>query len=312
MAAQTKASNVPKVTIGMCIKNSGVMVRKALDSILCQDYSLSSMELVVVDGNSQDRTIDILKGRMTNTELKVKIFSENSGLATARQMVVDKAVGDYVVWVDADMILSRSYVLRQVAFMDGHPEVGIAAGKYSVHMGQGMAADLENIVYAVDSAFGEIGASKFGYLPGTEGSIFRIKAIRQIGGFDVSMDGAAEDTEVAYRMIFKGWKIAITQEMFAESTRASWLSLWRQYMWYGRGGHFIFHKDCNMISLLKMTPMAGFYAGVIRCPKAYLLVHKRFVFFLPFHYAYKRVAWFIGFITAHSGGYGHSDKVKKI
>jgi hypothetical protein len=32
------------------------------------------------------------------------------------------------------------------------------------------------------------------YLPGTEGSIYRVKATREIGGFDTRIDGAAEDT----------------------------------------------------------------------------------------------------------------------
>lgn len=308
MESQNKRGNAVRVTIGMCVKNSESIVKKALESVLNQDFPLHLMELIIVDGNSSDGTVKLIKERLKNTDLRFKIFSENSGLGIARQMVVDNAIGDYIVWVDADMILPSSYVLKQVNFMDSHPEVGLAAGKYDVHIGQGAVADLENIVYAVDSVYGETSASKFGHLPGTEGSIFRVKAIRQIGGFDTRMNGAAEDTEVAYRIRCEGWEIALTQEKFAESTRQSWSSLWAQYVWYGRGGHFVFHKDSGGISLLKMTPMAGFLAGVLRCPKACLLIHKKVVFLLPFHYAYKRTAWLFGFISAHLDGYGHFQK----
>jgi len=305
MELQFAKSNAIRVTVGMCVKNSRSIVKKALDSVLNQDTPHYLMELIIVDGNSTDGTVKLLYDDLKNTDLRFRIFSENSGLGTARQMVVDKALGDYIVWVDADMILTNSYISNQVAFMDEHPKVGIAAGKYDVHIGHGVVADLENVVYVVDSVYGAPSASKFGSLPGTEGCIFRVKAIRQIGGFDTRMSGAAEDTEVAYRMRCKGWKIALTKEKFAESTRQSWSSLWAQYVWYGRGGHFVFHKDSGGLTLWKMTPMAGFVAGVLRSPKAYLLIHKKVIFLLPFHYTYKRTAWLFGFISAHLEGYGH-------
>jgi glycosyltransferase involved in cell wall biosynthesis len=304
MGSQKKKEAV-RVTIGMCVKNSEKTVKSALESVLNQNIPRHEMELIIVDGYSNDSSVKFLKERLKKTDIKFRFFFENSGLGMARQMVVDRAIGDYVIWVDADMILPQSYVLKQVSFMDDHPKVGIAAGKYALYIGQGTVADLENIVYAVDSVYGEKGASKFGHLPGTEGSIFRLNAIRQIGGFDTRINGASEDIEVAYRMRRKGWELAITNEKFAESTRQSWLSLWTQYVWYGRGSHFVFHKDSGGISLWKMMPMAGFLAGVLRTPKAYLLIHKKTVFLLPFHYTYKRTAWLFGFISAHVDGYGH-------
>ena len=118
--------------------------------------------------------------------------------------------------------------------------------------------------------------------------------------------GAAEDTELACRLISEGWALSGTGQYFTESTRNSLFSLWRQYIWYGYGGHFIFHKNINMLTLWKMSPFAGFVAGLLRSSGAYRLVHKPFVFLLPFHYAFKRIAWFLGFFSAHVKGYGHA------
>jgi len=277
----------------------------AIESVLEQDFPQDRTELIVVEGFSRDKTLSIVEANLRNSTLRYRIFRENSGLGTARQIVVDNASGKYIVWVDGDMILPNNYVQRQVDFMEANPLVGIAGGKFDIHLGQGLAADLENMVYVADSVYGEKGASMFGYLPGTEGAIFRIDAIKQIGGFDTRMDGAAEDTEIAYRMKVKGWKLTVTKETFTESTRQSWLSLWKQYAWYGRGGHFIFHKDRNMITLWKMTPMAGFLAGLLRCPGAYQLTHQKTIFLLPIHYTFKRIAWFLGFLKGHMEGYGH-------
>ena len=110
---------------------------------------------------------------------------------------------------------------------------------------------------------------------------------------------------MAYRVRAKGWELTMTKEMFTESTRGTWLSLWKQYVWYGRGGHFIFHKDPAALNLLQMSPIAGFLAGILRSPGAYLLTHNRSFFLLPVHYTYKRLAWLFGFCDAHLNGYGH-------
>jgi glycosyltransferase involved in cell wall biosynthesis len=294
------------VTVGLCVKNGASIIKKAVDSLCSQTFPAQNIELIVVDGNSKDNTLKIIQENLKADFGRVQIFQENSGLGIARQMVVQKASGKYIVWVDADMTLAPDYLQNQVAFMEQHPDVGIAGGKYSVHIGHGLAADLENIVYAVDSVYGQRGsASKFGYLPGAEGAIYRVEAVRQVGGFDTRINGAAEDTEMAYRVRAKGWKLAITKEKFTESTRASWQSLWSQYVWYGRGGHFIFHKDPNSLNLLQMSPMAGFLAGILRSPGAYLLTHNKTFFLLPVHYTYKRLAWLCGFCDAHLNGYGH-------
>lgn len=294
-----------KVTIGICVKNSEQTIEKAIRSVLNQDFPRKSMQLIIVDGNSHDRTLEILKANLENANTEAEIFSESSGLGVARQIVVDNAAGDFIIWVDADNILSNSYVRGQIDFMDNHPEVGIAAGRYGFCFGSGLAANLENIFYATDSVLDENGVPRRRNLAGTEGAIYRVKAVRQIGGFDTRMNGACEDYDVAYRMKQSGWGISYTKEILIESTRKSWSELWKQYVWYGRGGHFVFHKCPSAIKLWKMSPMAGFVVGVLSCPAAYLLFHKKIVFLLPFYNVYKMLAYFYGFFNAHLDEYGH-------
>lgn len=299
------------ITIGFCVKNVEDTVKEAMHSIIDQNYPRDSMEVIVVEGFSEDHTFQIVKDELSRSDINRRIFRDNKGLGAARQIVVENARGKYIVWVDGDMILPDDYVQGQVEFIENNPSVAVAGGKYRLHQSEGVVADLENVVYAVDSAYGRKGASKFGCLPGTEGAIFRLEAIRQVGGFDTCIKGAAEDTELAYRLIAKGWKLGETEQFFIESTRNSWISLWNQYFWYGYGGHFIFHKDVSMLTLWKMTPPAGFVSGVVRCLGAYRLTHRAIVFFLPFHYTFKRIAWFFGFLKGHRDSYGHQKRNMK-
>jgi len=295
------------VTVGLCVKNGAETIHTAIQSLCSQTYPPEDTELLVVDGNSRDGTLQIIRNNLTIDYGSVRILQETGGLGIARQMVVEQAAGKYIIWLDADMSLAPDYIEKQVKFMEQNPTVAIAGGKYSVHIGHGLAADLENIVYAVDSTFNQRAkASKYGYLPGAEGAIYRTSAVRAVGGFDTKINGAAEDTEMAYRVRANGWELAVTDEKFTESTRASWQSLWKQYVWYGRGGHYIFHKDPGSLNLIKMSPVGGFIAGILRSPGAYLLTHHKSFFVLPVHYTYKRFAWLFGFCDAHLSGYGHN------
>ena len=52
------------------------------------------------------------------------------GLGVARQIVVDKACGKYIVWVDDDVTLPKDFVRKQVGYMEQNPHVGIAGARY--------------------------------------------------------------------------------------------------------------------------------------------------------------------------------------
>jgi glycosyltransferase involved in cell wall biosynthesis len=295
-----------KVTVGLCVKNGEATIKSALDSLTHQTFPSQDIELLVVDGYSTDQTLKIILDAVEDSNFHVRVFREGNGLGFARQIVVKEASGKYIVWLDADMTFPPEYIESQFSFMETNPKVGIAAGKCCIHIGYGLVADLENIVYAVDSVFGHKGnASKFGYLPGAEGAMYRVSAVRQVGGFDTEIGGAAEDTEMAYRVKAGGWELAEIDAEFTEANRASWFSLWTEYEWYGQGGHYIFHKDPDSLNLIQMSPMAGFIAGILRSPGAYLLTHNKLFFLLPIHYTYKRLAWLFGFCDAHLNGYGH-------
>ena len=294
----------PKVTIGMCVKNAGKTVRDTISSVLCQDFPHELTEIIVVDGQSEDGTLEIIEEIISKGDMRSIILGENKGLGVARQMVVDNAEGDYIVWIDGDMILSKDYVREQVEFMEQHPKVGIATGCHGILPEVNLVAALEDIAYiAVDSKFKGDNSSR---LPNTAGAIFRVEAVRQVNGFDSRISGVGEDIEIAYRIKNARWLIYRgTEAVFYEKRKGSWKELWDHYVWYGHGAYRIICKNRKIINLYEMTPIAGFLVGVWYSLIAYKLMHQKKVFLLPFHYAFKRLAWCCGFIK------GRKDKIKR-
>ncbi|MHA1834034.1 MAG: glycosyltransferase [Candidatus Baldrarchaeia archaeon] len=292
-----------KVTVGLCVKNCEATISEAVDSIINQNFSHNSMELIVVDGFSKDRTLSIIKGKLAKSDIKYKIFQENVGLGMARQIVVENASGEYILWVDGDMMLPSDYVKKQIDFMERNHKSGIVEGKYGLCFGKSIVSALENVVAVVHSSSK---ISSVGCLAATEGAIWRVKAIKQVKGFDVTIKGAAEDIEAAYRIKLAGWSINVNDKAkFQERCKETWKSLWDQYFWYGYGAHYLSHKNKGMITLYYMTPLAGFFAGLLYSFDAYRLTRRKIVFLLPIHYTFKRIAWCLGFVKAHMDGYGH-------
>ncbi|MCR3906926.1 MAG: glycosyltransferase [Candidatus Bathyarchaeota archaeon] len=285
-----------KVTIGVCVKNCEEHVKNAIDSIVAQDYNHDFMELIVVDGYSKDKTLQIINKILKNVCFSYRIFCENEGLGHARQIVVDNSHADYIVWVDGDMILSKDFVSTQVEFMDNNPEVGIGKGKYSLNKGsdsETLVAMLENAEFLLNTL--NEGESNSKCL-GTSGCIYRVKAIKQVGGFDLSIKGVGEDMDAENRVRQSGWLLYTTNAKFYETRRQTWNSLWHEYFWHGQGNRYLFKKNNNVINLYKLIPPVAIFLELLRVPKAYKLLYRKSVVLLPLHYLFKRIAWIIGFL----------------
>jgi glycosyltransferase involved in cell wall biosynthesis len=285
----------PKVTIGVCVRNCENTIREAIESIMEQDYPHELMEVIFVDDGSEDKTLSILKEYASKMDMEVKIFHHRwRGLGPSRNVVVKNVSGKYIVWVDGDMILPKDHVSKQVEFMEKNPKVGIGKARYEVIREEKLVATLENIPFMIHDLRNKSLSSK---LPGTGGSIFRVKAIHQIGGFDERLDGVGEDQDAAFRIKDAGWRIERTSAFFFEMREQSWRELWYKYFRYGYGNYKLYRKNREVFKPIRMTPLAGFIAGILLSVDAYRLNRRKtFLVLLPFHFTFKMIAWCLGFL----------------
>jgi len=282
-----------QVTVGVCVKNSENIVLKALGSIIRQNYPHRLMELILVDDGSTDRTLCILENFVSETDIRTKVHNNaGRGLGYSRQIVVNEALGKYIVWVDGDMKILPETVKKHVQFMEKNPDIGIACGKEIMQGKNKLVSFLESLSYQ------ETGIKALG------GAIYRVKAIRQVGGFDTHIYGAGEDKDLINRMYFRGWKIAKDCAEFYHDQRVTWSALWNKYLWFGYGSHYVFHK--HNLSPWRKTPIVGIVIGLRVSLKNYKKSHRKSVFLLPFHFFFKNAAWSLGYINAHIDGYGHN------
>jgi len=283
-----------KVTVGMCVKNSERTIKGAIDGLLNQKYPREQMQVIIVDGCSTDRTLPIIKNVTSEMEMQVKILSDKGkGLGAARQTVVDNAKGDYIVFVDGDVELQEDFVQKQVDFMEKNPKVAGAVGRYMFKEG--------NLLSTVWSLCRHV-------VPplGTDGTIFRLKALRQVEGFDKNIRGAAEDTDVILRIRRKGWAFSANEDaQFYHNCRQSLKEFWKEQAWVGSGSHYLNHKHGCLNPLWRIIPAGYLRFGLKLAIKSYGLTNRKTSFLIPPLMMLGNIAWWFGFIKAHMDGYGH-------
>lgn len=293
---------MPIVTVGVCVRNGEQYIKRAINGILKQDYPHHLMELIFVDDGSEDKTLSIINNYVKKTDIDIKIFSGKwKGIGFSRNVIVTNSIGDYVIWVDSDMVIPKYFVNKQVNFMENNKKVGLATGTIRIHSKDNLILMLEHapfIAYYSKIKIWEKGNPT--KLPGAAGTISRVEILRDLGGFDETISGAGEDIDIAYKIQNAGWLIYQTETEFYEShgNMCTLKDLWKKYLWRGSSSYYFFQRKKIHFSILRMNPIAGFISGVLAVPRAYSILSNKLVIFCPLHFAFKMIGWLYGYTKA--------------
>ena len=116
-------NELPSISIITPSLNQGNFIEETIRSVLSQNYPL--LEYVVVDGGSEDQTIDILK----KYDPSIKWISEiDKGQADAINKGVQMTKGSIVAWLNADDIFLPGSLSRVADCFLRNPEVALVYG----------------------------------------------------------------------------------------------------------------------------------------------------------------------------------------
>lgn len=101
-----------RFTVAICSYNIEKYIERAIKSVLNQEYE--NYEVIVVDDCSQDNTVEIIK-KYENNKLKFFSTEKNSGTAAAsRNISIEKARGEYIIFLDGDDTLYDNKTLQKI------------------------------------------------------------------------------------------------------------------------------------------------------------------------------------------------------
>ena len=99
-----------KISIITVVFNQEQYIRDAIESVLGQDYS--DIEYILIDGGSQDGTMDIV--RAYGNRISVVVSEKDKGLYDALNKGIRLATGDYVGLVHSDDMLYDGHVIGRI------------------------------------------------------------------------------------------------------------------------------------------------------------------------------------------------------
>jgi len=191
------------LTIAIPNHNYGSYIRRAIDSVLAQDYA--DVELIVVDDASTDHSVaetdTALAGTNRLYRSELICFANNQGKLAALNAAIEAARGRYFIILDADDWLAEHYATRAINELRAQRESNDAIGFVYSDCNL-MDVDGNYIDRGRSTPFDRDLVGKLSFLP--EPAVTLTEALREAAPFDVSIRQATKHHKWC-RIVANGW-----------------------------------------------------------------------------------------------------------
>jgi len=233
-----KLDRNPKITFGIPAFNESTTILKTVKSLLEADYPRKKKEIIVVDDGSTDGTANIVKEFVSqNPGVPVQVISKkNGGKASALNIALEKATGEYFAVVDADSRITPESIKRSIVnFADKN--IGAVISRVRVDEPKNFLERMQRFEYIMSTMTRKI-MCNFGTLSMTPGvlSLYNIEVLNKIGGFTKDPNNLTEDLEIALRLKYNGYRIMMEHESVTYThVPKTFAQLWSQRIRWTRG-----------------------------------------------------------------------------
>lgn len=97
-----------KVSIIVPVYNKVNVLNHCIDSLLEQTYK--KIEIILVDDGSQDGSLELCNEFAKKDKRIIIIHKDNGGVGSARNKGIEKASGEFIIFVDSDDYVSKYYI----------------------------------------------------------------------------------------------------------------------------------------------------------------------------------------------------------
>ncbi len=167
--------------------------------------SLPPIEVFVVDNASGDGSVDFIRDNFPLC--RVIANEENRGFGPANNQALRDCTGRYVILLNPDTTVEQDTFAKMIAFMDSHPEIGLAGPRVLNNDG----AEQHSVSARYPGH--RHGEKDLGNLPGTIAcvmgacQIVRTPLLLSVGGFDEDFFLYGEDQDLCLRIRKQGYEI---------------------------------------------------------------------------------------------------------
>lgn len=211
---KNNSQSSPLVSIIILTMNSARFIKPCIHAIDGLDYP--NYELIVVDNNSSDKTLEIIFELASERDIKVIANKENRGFAGGNNDGWKASSGEILLLLNPDTILKNGFLKAIVQPFINDPTVGIAGGKI-YYPGSNILQHCGGILYpnamSDHRGAGEVDNGHFDepanvdYVTGAAMAVRR-KVLEIFGGLDEDFYPAYyEESDLCLKARNAGWKV---------------------------------------------------------------------------------------------------------
>ena len=252
-----------KISVIIPVYNEEKYITEVIESINEQTWN-GFIEIIVVDGNSTDRTKEkilmLAKNLKTNREIKL-VTNPQKSIPRSLNIACEHASAEIIVRIDGHTKAPRNYLSEAVRTLESIGFNGIAGGRLRISPGSGTTIS-RAISTAVRHPFG-VGNASYRIYDGNElieadtvpFGAFTKKTWEMLGGYDEDLLGD-EDYDFCLRARAKGLRILLNPAIILNYySRPTLIDLWKQYYRYGYWTTRTFAKHKKIPAIRKCIPL---------------------------------------------------------
>ncbi len=204
------------LSIILAVYNEARHLKDVLNSLLSQEVHDIQLELLVIDGNSTDQSVEIAT-QFARQDARVRVFSNpQRSTPYAFNIGLQHANGQYVAILGAHALYAPDYIATCLKEMLAHNAAGCSGRIIAKPPRQSLQALLT--YWAMNHPFG-VSTRSFRSIPEGDADslpypVFRTSVLRDLGGYDVRMI-RNQDNEMNYRIRQAGYHLWVTWKTHA-------------------------------------------------------------------------------------------------
>lgn len=237
----------PLISVVVTVRNEERHLAQLLDSLLAQQ---GPFEVVLVDSESRDRTLEIAREYAARCPEIVRVFSHPGSRGIGRNHGVREARGEWVAFIDGDCFADPGWLH---AVRGGLAVAPVVAGR-TVTVGRSSYGHLERI---------ELFQSGYDVTYPSCNLAYRRELFERLGGFDPRFI-TAEDIDLNLRAVRTGGAIRYVPDAIVyHHVRSTFLRFLYQAFWNGYGRKQLTEKQGSLWGRYRIRRLASGQRTVI-------------------------------------------------
>lgn len=216
MTTESSDKVYPLVTVIIPCWNEEKFIGACLDSIISNDYPKDKLEILVVDGMSEDGTRDIIESYMEKYPFVRLVGNAKRITSCGLNKGIGEAKGEYILWMSAHNTYSKAYMRKCLEYSlksNAHNVGGIikVIPRKNSLIGKSITLALSHPFGVGNSAF-RTGTRKPKWVDTVFGGCYKRKIFHEIGLFNEDLV-RGQDMEFSLRMKRAAYKTLLVPQI---------------------------------------------------------------------------------------------------